>query len=307
MTEDFYYINRTEIKKDTSFGYDVVLIIANDFAFQVDEQIFAGKSEKEKNQMANCIYMFLKKNPRYQKSNYWFFVYFENKDWLTFNRQVNVWFLLKDYPKSINDKINKIVENLSLSISTLGSSLDLDFESEEPRAFLPESDDDQIEFIVRQLSNAGLFDEKLRTLTIKGLERIEQSKVNKESKKIFIASQFHGFEQEIEQMKLAINEAGYTPVCMTDHQTNDYIMPEIFKQIKESIAIVGEISAGNNGVYFELGYAKGLGIETIVLSKKDNPDKITKAHFDIAQISMIYYENLDDLKEKLVYRIKSTL
>lgn len=307
MNDNFYYINHAELKTNTQYGHSVVLITANNFRFQVDEEIFTGKSEKEKNQMANCIYMFLKKNPYYQRSTFWSFVYFENKDWATFQRQVNVWFLMKDYPKTVNEKVDKIIENISHSISTLGASLDLDFEADEPRAFLPESNKDQVFFIEQQLINAGFFDGSLRTLTIKGLERIERSKVNKESKKIFIASQFKGFEKEIEQMESAITEAGYTPVCMTDHQTNDYIMPEIFKQIKESIAIVGEISAGNNGVYFELGYAKGLGIETIVVSKKDNPDKLTKAHFDIAQISMIYYENPDDLKEKLVYRIKATL
>ena len=307
IPNNFYFLNTFETRQDIVSNPYAIYVCTNDMRCQIDESCFSGLDEKTRNIVANCIYMFLKRNPMNSYKETWLFIYGEGGELFLNRRQVNVWALVKEYPQTVGDKVTRILDNLSNEISVIGESLDIDFPSENPRAFLPESDSASISLIEKQLVEAGLFDEEKRTITFKGWERIESKKKNKESKKIFIASKFDGYKETIDSIKEAVRKAGFTPICMTDYQTNDYIMPEIFKQISESIAIVGEISSGNNGVYFELGFAKGLGIDTIVISKNEVEEKAVKAHFDIAQISIIYYNNLQELQERLVYRIKSTL
>lgn len=85
-------------------------------------------------------------------------------------------------------------------------------------------------------------------------------------------------------------------------------MPEIFHGIEKSKFVVVDITKQNYGAYYEAGYAQALGKEVIVCCKKevfDNPD--TKPHFDIAQKSMILWEDDQDLLNKLVRRINATV
>ena len=304
IPSNFYFLSSFEKRQDVPSNPYVVYVCSYDMRCQIDESCINDLDEKTRNIVANCIYMFLKKNPTTAQKEFWIFYYCKDGEWLFDKKHVNVWALMKEYPQTIGDKITRILENLSNEVSVIGESLGVDFSTENPRAFLPESDSASIPLIEKQLVEAGLFDEEKQTITFKGWERIESKKKNKNSKKIFIASKFDGYRETIDSIKEAVKKAGFEPVCMTDYQTNNYIMPEIFKQISESVAIVGEISSGNNGVYFELGFAKGLGIDTIVVSKNEVEEKAVKAHFDIAQISIIYYKDLKDLQERLVYRIK---
>lgn len=85
-------------------------------------------------------------------------------------------------------------------------------------------------------------------------------------------------------------------------------MPEIFYEIKNSKFVVVDVTEQNYGAYYEAGYAQALGKEVIVCCRKeifDNPD--TKPHFDIAQKSMILWVTEDDLKTRLINRIKATV
>ena len=85
-------------------------------------------------------------------------------------------------------------------------------------------------------------------------------------------------------------------------------MPEIFYEIKQSKFVVVDITKQNYGAYYEAGYAQALGKEVIVCCKKsvfDNPK--TKPHFDIAQKSMILWENEQDLIDRLKRRIIATV
>ncbi len=61
-----------------------------------------------------------------------------------------------------------------------------------------------------------------------------------------------------------------------------------------------------DGAYYEAGYAHALGKEVIHLY--DEREKATNPlHFDVAQKSTVMYNGLDDLKAKLIKRIKATI
>jgi len=68
------------------------------------------------------------------------------------------------------------------------------------------------------------------------------------------------------------------------------------------------------GVYYEAGFAAGLGIPVIYtvhkpwLEEKDeNGVRINKLHFDTEHMNHIIYDDADDLKKKLINRIRATI
>ena len=59
---------------------------------------------------------------------------------------------------------------------------------------------------------------------------------------------------------------------------------------------MGDFTGQRGGVYFEAGFAMGLGLPVIWLVRKDEVEKL---HFDTRQYAHIAYESAEDLKQKL--------
>ena len=59
-------------------------------------------------------------------------------------------------------------------------------------------------------------------------------------------------------------------------------------------------SLHRNGVYFEVGFALGLGKQVIYLSHKDY---FEDSHFDIRQLQHIIYESPEDLEKLLIDKV----
>ncbi|MCI9654208.1 MAG: hypothetical protein HFG91_07710 [Acholeplasmatales bacterium] len=93
---------------------------------------------------------------------------------------------------------------------------------------------------------------------------------------------------------------------MNEFETNNWIMPEIFHQIQLSKFVVVDLSIRCDGAYYEAGYALAMGKEVIHIydrrEESNNP-----LHFDVAQKSTVIYNDFDDLKFKLMNRIKATI
>lgn len=168
-------------------------------------------------------------------------------------------------------------------------------------------------FMRSQLFSKGYFkqvhayDNKLFfVLTEYAIEKFQKAKEKDNSKQAFIAIKFADNQDRIQAIQNAISECGFIPCDMTEHQTNNWIMPEIFHQIQLSKFVVVDLSLRCDGAYYEAGYAHALGKEVIHLyderEKENNP-----LHFDVAQKSTVMYNDLDDLKSKLIKRIKATI
>ncbi len=71
---------------------------------------------------------------------------------------------------------------------------------------------------------------------------------------------------------------------------------KIMAEIKNSRFLVADVTQQNKGVYFEAGYALGLGLPVIWCIKEDD---LKNVHFDTRQYNHITYKTEDELKEKL--------
>ena len=88
----------------------------------------------------------------------------------------------------------------------------------------------------------------------------------------------------------------------TEH--NDKICDRIISEIRTSGLVIADFTGQRGGVYFEAGYAMGLGIPVIWTCRSSDVDGL---HFDTRQYNHISWDSAEDLRIKLVNRIRATL
>lgn len=146
------------------------------------------------------------------------------------------------------------------------------------------------------------------SLTKRGLIALRDASYNDDSKTCFVAMSFSPELDEIysKAIEPAIINCGYFPFIVKDQliPTGKTINDEIIAGIKMSKFMIADFTQHRNGVYFEAGFGRGLGMEVIYTCKKDDIDN---AHFDTRQYQHILWSNSEELKEQLTYRIKALL
>ncbi|MDV0441730.1 hypothetical protein [Methanorbis furvi] len=154
-------------------------------------------------------------------------------------------------------------------------------------------------------------------LTIQGLTYAESLlTTNINSTKIFVAMKFSDelFSIRDAAIKPACEACGFTAFTVNEEEHNDDITDKIISGIKTSRFIIADFTYNNLGVYYEAGYAKGLGRIVIKTCKKDwfeetdaNGLRKNQLHFDIAHDNLILWKDADDLRELLEARIRATI
>jgi len=145
-------------------------------------------------------------------------------------------------------------------------------------------------------------------ITPKGWSYIDSlSHGNPQSKIGFIAMWFDdSMNNTWIAIENGIRDAGYNPFRVDQKEHNNDITDEIIAGIRGSKFLVADLTRHRNGVYFEAGFAKGLGLEVIWLCREsDEKDR----HFDIRQLSCIFWEEnkLPELTKALKSRIEATI
>ena len=169
-------------------------------------------------------------------------------------------------------------------------------------------------FITEQIFRKGLLvktrnaDNRIWfVLSEEAIALFENTNENSEENNLaFIAIKFGENEERIQAIQKAIAMAGYEPRIMNEYETNNWIMPEIFHQIKLAKFVVVDLSIRCDGAYYEAGYAYALGKEVIhIYDKREEPNN--PLHFDVAQKSTVIYNNYEELTSKLIDRIRATV
>lgn len=138
------------------------------------------------------------------------------------------------------------------------------------------------------------------------LEELEVSQVD--SKQAFVAMWFSDEMKNVYEQAIApgILEAGYTPHRVDLREHNEKIDDEIISQIRKSKFLIADFTGHRGGVYFEAGFAKGLGLEVFWLCNQDDLDNL---HFDIRQYNCVVwnFNDMADLRRRLCSRVESVL
>ena len=146
------------------------------------------------------------------------------------------------------------------------------------------------------------------TVTIDGYSRIGDLETEIDSAQAFVAMWFSEEVEKVyeEGIKPAIEDAGYKPMRIDRKPDLDKIDDEIIGEIRRSLFLVADMTHGDDGarggVYYEAGFAYGLGKSVIFTCRGD---MIENVHFDTRQYSHILWkeEELGEFRKQLRDRI----
>lgn len=282
------------------------------------DSIWDGNNKKEIVKRFHQIYLFLKRSPKIRENGitrkYKFF-YNENLIGSGFDDicKVNVAELMKSYPITFMDKMEKALYNLSKEYSVFGWKISV--ERKMFHLLYCENEDEklwhiEIPGILSALCELGYLSGDLSNYCIsaKGWEKVSVLEKTESNNQGFIAMSFRDETKSIsDSFKAAIAKCGYIPRRIDEKEHNNQIVPEILFEISRSKFVVVDVTYPNYGAYYEAGYAEALGKEVIICCREDvfNSDK--KPHFDIAQKSSIVWKDEEDLVNRLYRRIEATV
>lgn len=168
--------------------------------------------------------------------------------------------------------------------------------------------------IARVKDHGDTFDDlkKLRAL-LKSLNQSLTLPEITERNQIFVAMWFSEETQKYYDNGYvpAIRDCNYSCRRIDEKQFNGLIIEEIVKDISNSIFLIADLTNNRGGVYYEAGIAKGLSlcnhpIQLILTCKDSYFNSDNKPHFDVSGDNILIYSDPDDLKMKLISRIKGT-
>ncbi|MDE0385733.1 MAG: hypothetical protein OXI22_17755 [Defluviicoccus sp.] len=148
-------------------------------------------------------------------------------------------------------------------------------------------------------------------LTVAGYVRLaELEETHTPSSRAFIAMWFDDSTSEAWEQGIApaVRGTGYDPVRIDRKEHVNKIDDEIVAEIRRARFVVADFTQGDDGarggVYYEAGFAHGLGIPVIFSCRKD---ALKKVHFDTRQYNHIVWETPADLRDQLAKRIAAVL
>lgn len=168
---------------------------------------------------------------------------------------------------------------------------------------------DEFNFYLQKLGDLRYLEQKGNgyRLSLVGWERYASIKKQiRRSNKAFVAMWFDETLENIwqEGFKIAIEKTGFIPMRIDLQQHNEKICDQIIAEIRSSAFIVADFTGQRGGVYYEAGYAIGLGIPVIWTIRKSD---IPNLHFDTRQYNHIAWDSATDLQENLLMRINATI
>ena len=101
-----------------------------------------------------------------------------------------------------------------------------------------------------------------------------------------------------------IQSAGYKSMRVDKKEHANKIDDEIIAEIRRSAFVVADFTGHRGGVYFEAGFAMGLGLPVIWTCREDDMENL---HFDIRQYNCIKWSDEGELARRLQQRVEAML
>jgi hypothetical protein len=105
-----------------------------------------------------------------------------------------------------------------------------------------------------------------------------------------------------EGMQPALDACDYAAYRVDLDQFSEKIDDRIVAQIRRAALVIVECTGQRPNVYFEAGFALGLGVPLIWCCRDSD---VSTLHFDVRQYPCIFWKDASDLRERLKARIEA--
>ena len=215
----------------------------------------------------------------------------------------------------VHERAERLLRYCAKESDRIGEELNLQSDpiSSESLAWSESTDWEEVLFLTDYLGKRDwisygppTIDEHTLKVTVEGYSHLANVASNRDSAQCFVAMWFHeDMEGPYEQgIRPAVEAAGYSPMRIDRKPDLNKIDDEIIAEIRRSRFLVADFTHGGDGargsVYYETGFAYGLGLPVIYTCRKDLLEKI---HFDTRQYLHTAWETPDELRGGLEKRI----
>jgi hypothetical protein len=107
-------------------------------------------------------------------------------------------------------------------------------------------------------------------------------------------------EDLLETIKSAAEQCGIQASRIDEEQSNEKITDRILEAIKKARFVIVDLTKERPNVFFEAGYAHGIGKTPIYIAKEG-----TTFQFDVKDYPIITFKNMTKLREELVKRLSA--
>jgi len=215
--------------------------------------------------------------------------------------------LQKLAPSTVMDRVRALLRAVARRTPTLGSLVVLSQRTDYPLGY--STSEDELGFMLTALKDLGWVTHGTQTfscsLTVSGWAEIDRL-APIDSVKAFVAMWFADEMTPIYRQGIqpAIEDVGYHAVRVDGVEHVGKIDDLIIAEIRESRFVVADFTGHRGGVYFEAGFALGLGLPVIWTCRKDH---IKDLHFDIRQYNCIDWDDANGLRTRLINRIRASV
>ncbi|MBF8278039.1 MAG: hypothetical protein HW390_3112 [Candidatus Brocadiaceae bacterium] len=105
-------------------------------------------------------------------------------------------------------------------------------------------------------------------------------------------------EDSLNAIKRATTRHGIEAIRVDEIEHSKKITDVILEKLRVSRFLVCDISTERPNVYYELGFAHGIGKEVILVAREG-----TTLHFDIKDYNVIFYKSYSELEDRVAKRI----
>lgn len=216
----------------------------------------------------------------------------------------------------LNERINELLRYIFNKTTSIGSYIELDAKDPAILNCTHSINDLEVYEIIKHLAAAKYIQIIPRPRKIDGIQIttpgilfIEEHLIpNRDSTQGFVAMWFKESMTSVYDGTIgpAISLAGYKPHRVDRREHAGKVDDEIIAQIRRSKFVVADFTGHRGGVYYEAGFAHGLGLPVIMTCRDDH---LNELHFDIRQYNCILWkeDNLKQFQEDLQHRIEAIL
>ena len=236
-------------------------------------------------------------------------------------------------PLQVHERADRLLKHLAERSTTVGQVVEIGTEGERDSfggwvhgkslttwasmAWSESSSWEEVRFFIEYLKERAFLAIKGQVnsfafvnITIDGYSHIAEVAARRDLGQAFVAMWFDKSMNAIfdNGLKPGIKDAGYCAFRIDRKPDIDKIDDEIIAEIRRSQFLVADFTQGEDGarggVYFEAGFAHGLGIPVIYTCRGDMVDKL---HFDTRQYAHIVWNTPEELRDGLKNRIMARL
>lgn len=228
--------------------------------------------------------------------------------------------ILADYPTTIPDRIHRSFCCLVRSGgSDFRAGQRIQFACKDGSAYLPFTlDVSEVPYFVTSLADYGWITKTKNTqpytitITPQGWAKFHElsDKQGDVRNPVFVAMWFGKGETDRtaemrtlfhNTIKPACEALGWRVKRADTDEHNEPIMDRVIADIRAAPFVIAELTENNQGVYYEAGFARGLGKEVIYCC----PDG-QRPHFDVTGVNQVKWNDAADLRKRLGDRILGT-